>query len=91
MIAASNSQALTHSERHGLCSKIKTIAETVMTSRQSGLDIVRTMDILGDDPLLIEMATRAYSSPRYSTDEYKRETIQEFGTEYYLDCIKNAK
>ena len=95
-LASTSQAARTDSEKNKLCSVVKELAEVTMDSRLSGVDIVKAMEIAnnagsGERALVREITIKAYSSPNYKTDEYKASAIKDFGTEYYLDCIKHAK
>lgn len=77
------------------CRTAKEIAESVMSARQSGVDIVQMMDIANktEGPLgnlTKKMTIDAYSFPQFSTDEYRKKGIAEFGTRHYINCIKWA-
>lgn len=95
-LASTSQAARTDSEKSELCRVVKELAEVTMDSRLSGVDITKAMEIAnnagsGERQLLREIVIKAYSSPSYKTDEYKASAIKDFGTEYYLDCVKYAK
>lgn len=75
------------------CRTAKEIAESVMSARQSGVDIVNMMDIANKTggklgALTKKMAIDAYSFPQFSTEEYRKKGVAEFGTRHYINCIK---
>ena len=88
---ASTSQAATKGEKSQYCIEVKDTASLIMQSRLLGVDVVDMMGIAGSDPVLIAMTNDAYSSFSYSTDEYQKKAIREFGAKYYIDCMKRAK
>lgn len=95
-LASTSQAARTDSEKSELCRVVKELAEVTMDNRLSGVDVVESMRIANsassDERALVrEIVIKAYSSPNYKTDEYKESAIKDFGTEYYLDCIKHAK
>lgn len=93
IIAASTSQAAVDEET---CLMAKQIAETTMSARQAGVDIVDMINLANKTggklgALSKAMAIDAYNMPSYSTQEFKDREIADFGTRHYLNCIKNIK
>lgn len=83
------------------CAQIGHTANSVMQARQSGLEMSQLMDAAsksGDatgNQNLVSMARKlivlAYQSPRYSTNEMKTKSIQEFTNEAELACYQVQK
>lgn len=63
-------------------------ASMVMEARQAGVPIGAMMEIDPDNPLFQAMIRDAYSTPRFSTDDYIQEAIQEFSTASTLFCFE---
>lgn len=78
---------------YSFCEAVMEAAEATMRGHLSGVSPVEAIELANQAPVEIqtqlrEMIVRAYSSPRYSTDEYKISAINEFAADYYIDCIK---
>lgn len=69
------------------CGPVADLAKTVMKARQSGMSIVKAMEIAGDDKGIQAIVRLAYMEPRYSSDLYRENAETEFETEVYLICI----
>ena len=71
------------------------LAESVMLARQTGVPINRMLNRINGATdtfynyhvLLVE---DAYSTPRFLTEEYKRQAVVDFGTKIYNIC-RNSK
>lgn len=77
-------------EEQDICVSIAGMAETVMTKRQEGVDIIKMMEVAGTVDGLKEIAEllviEAYKKPIFSTAAYKQESVSEFKTMVYLSC-----
>lgn len=76
------------------CESIMEAAEVTMRSRQTGISAVEAIELANNatgsmKTMLREMVVKAYSSPRYSTDEYRKSAADDFATEYYINCIRD--
>lgn len=69
------------------CGPVASLANTIMKARQSGMSIVKAMEIAGDDKGVQAIVRLAYMEPRYSSDLYRENAATEFETEVYLICI----
>jgi hypothetical protein len=63
-------------------------AAMVMEARQAGVPIGAIMEIDPSNSLFQAMIRDAYSTPRFSTDDYIQEAIQEFSTASTLFCFE---
>lgn len=77
------------------CESIMEAAEVTMRSRQTGVSAVEAIELANNATgsirdMLREMIVKAYSSPRYSTDEYRESAADDFATDYYIECIKHT-
>lgn len=70
------------------CNQIYKTAKSVMSARQEGVELINLAPHMQEE-FWKEMLISAYSSPKYSTDEYKQEAKVEFANQYYLECLVN--
>lgn len=80
--------AQTESDYMELCREISTLAESIMSNRQSGTSIVQMMDIADGNGLAQSLVAAAYEEPRYSTPQYQAEAISDFRDQAYLECYR---
>lgn len=69
------------------------LAETIMKARQAGVSIKDVLNFNKETSKEVKehltiLTEYAYTKPRFSTEEYKRKAIVEFGTEIYNICRK---
>jgi len=69
------------------CGPVADLAKTIMKARQSGMSIVKAMEIAGDDKGVQAIVRLAYMEPRYSSELYRESAATDFETEVYLICI----
>jgi hypothetical protein len=69
------------------CTNFSNLAESVMTSRQLGFDIVKAYEIAGDNKAFQLLVTDAYSQPKFLTKAYRNNSISKFKNKYFLNCI----
>ena len=87
--------AKTNSVKNDFCESVMEAAAATMRGHLAGVSPVEAIELADKTPnnikvILREMIVRAYSSPRYSTNEYKLSAINEFAADYYIDCIKHS-
>lgn len=77
------------------CVALSTLAESIMSARQSNIDMVQVMEIANSDPniskVVVLLTKEAYSMPRFSTERIQQETIREFKNDVYLQCLNSRK
>lgn len=77
------------------CLVFKAMASATMESRQAGLPIETALERVKGQAWFSEAMTNiildAYSQPRYSTESEQKESIEEFGNKYFIDCMKVSK
>jgi len=73
-------------DRLSTCTVLKDLAENIMDGRQKGVDVTSMLGI-SDSDLVKALVLHAYSRPQYSTLDYKRESIKEFGLDVFLECM----
>jgi hypothetical protein len=73
-----------------LCDSLSTIAGTIMTGRQNGQTMQAQMNLVEPTGMnYVEgLVVRAYSEPRYETDSVKKNAINDFKDQVYLECTK---
>lgn len=74
------------------CKKIADMGSQIMTGRQAGAAMSQLMEVpsegkLGD--LLRSITIAAYEIPRYSSEDRKKQAVEDFHNEVYLGCIKS--
>lgn len=69
------------------CGPVATLAKSIMSARQSGMSVVKSMEIAKDDKGIQAIVRLAYMEPRYSSDLYRENAATDFETEVYLICI----
>lgn len=76
-----------------VCAQKASIARTVMEGRQSGFPVEEAMEIARTAPEVAREYWRgrvlaAYGLPRYSSDQYQRRAVEDFGNDAYMDCMR---
>lgn len=70
------------------CRGLESMAETIMSARQAGVAMSKVMEIVKDDEVYQGFVMDAYDISRYSTEEYRRRSIEDFKNAKYLVCMK---
>jgi hypothetical protein len=70
------------------CKDFETLARKVMDGRLSGVSMSDVMAIKGSESFKF-IVIEAYESPKYSSEQRKKEAIDEFGNSIYLRCVKS--
>lgn len=81
------------------CLKAMAMAKAAMTVRQNGLPLSNAIEnneamlangnATKEESMLMKKILRdAYSKPKYSTKDYKQESVNEFSANYYLACME---
>lgn len=82
---------------HEFCTEIAGLAEVIMEGRQNGTPMHAMMDVAArvSDPAMNSatetLVIDAFSHPRYSTAQYKQNTIGDFADSAYLSCITTVR
>lgn len=71
----------------GYCSSIEELARNLMTKRQEGVSAAVIYPLAKGNELLVSMINDAFQSPLYSTESYKRESVEEFANKYMAACM----
>jgi hypothetical protein len=79
------------SEEEGehICETLGDVAYKVMELRQGGVPVSTVMQI-SDSKLVEAIVVDAYDQPRFSTDSYKRESIDNFRNDVEVQCYKKV-
>ena len=80
------SMGVAQEDKLSTCTDLKGLAESIMEGRQEGVDVTRMLSISESD-LIKAVVLHAYSRPQYSTLDYKRKSIKEFGLDVFLECM----
>lgn len=81
--------ALAEKPTFEVCQSYSTYAETVMESRQLGVDMASAYEMVKDEKILSTILMSAYDSPRYSTQDFKDNAISDFKNKWFLACIQS--
>lgn len=86
-------------EKHGFCTELSELAETIMDARQNGVSMSSLMDLTlkkrGTSKLEKHLSNiqliliqEAYAMPRFHASENIRKSVQDFKNQTYLLCIE---
>lgn len=75
------------------CQVLYNLAEKIMEARQNNLPMPKTIEIFdlkseAWNEIARSLITTAYEKPRFSSEPYQKELIQDFANDSYLSCIK---
>lgn len=79
---------------HKACNTFQELSEHVMTARQYGAPMAKTMETMQqiEDTDIYNISKQiiitAYESPRFSNENSKEKIIVEFQNLVYLECVK---
>jgi hypothetical protein len=91
VIAGESGEKKTYTAKE--CSAIALLAKTIMDVRQNGMPMSMVIDSVTDENmkgLVTRMAILAYERPKFSTESYKQNAINEFENQFYLNCMKQV-
>jgi hypothetical protein len=78
------------------CRILGELAETIMTKRQNGVDLIEMLDTVErqNSPSEVKNVTKkliisAYDRGEYSSEEYKQRAIRRFKTKVMVECYKS--
>lgn len=76
-----------------VCAQKASIARTVMEGRQEGFPVEEALEIARTAPEVAreywrEQVLAAYDLPRYSSAQYQRRAVEDFGNEAFMDCMR---
>lgn len=93
LVAAVSSTGVA-SEGDTLCETLASAAGTTMEARQIGIPATKLLALVepyedeGVRVLLRGMIIKAYESPRFNTEKYRKEAVAEFQNETLVNCLK---
>lgn len=76
------------------CAETANYAEELMRGRHQGVPMQKSMELASEaenEELCRLMVTDAYRSPRYTTDEVIRRSIEDFRDKWYLYCTQHGR
>lgn len=74
-----------------ICDDLSDVSGAIMTARQNGMSMSELWRVKADKrlrPYTRSKIKDAYSEPKYSTDEYQQNAINDFKDQAFLECIK---
>lgn len=80
-------------EKADTCSDINALAESIMSSRQAGVDMAKMMTVAknsGIEKLARILIIAAYEQPQFNGEDYRRKSVAEFKNKVYLQCVKEV-
>jgi len=75
----------------GKCEKIGELAGGIMTLRQLNTKMSKVINKLGPESPFVSIVIKAYETPLYSTEKYKKREIMKFENMYYIECLKHER
>lgn len=81
--------AFGNQEANDICKEQERAASVVMQARQAGVPLSKMLEIGKDEPLVIAFVRMAFTYPKYRTEEYRQETIDNFANTAYIMCRKS--
>tara|TARA_R110002049_G_scaffold96042_1_gene235486 strand:+ start:115 stop:408 length:294 start_codon:yes stop_codon:yes gene_type:complete len=79
-----------HAEQSN-CQGVSSLARVIMESRQTGVNIIDVINAVDDNELAKVIIIEAYKDPKFSTDDYKKTSINEFASRWYIICLKEKE
>jgi hypothetical protein len=81
-------------DKADMCASLSDMARSIMGARQNGAAMSEMIKIAQNtDPKLVDLVSSivvaAYDEPRFSSPEYQREAVDDFGNAVYLTCFKS--
>ena len=70
------------------CKGLASLANTVMSARQSGVPMTTQVEIANGDSLVIDMIKQAYHHPKFGSDEYQKKAATEFSNMWFMACLE---
>lgn len=83
-----SAHAQVSSQDLAVCKMVGGAAKVAMKERQAGTSMVEMLERAGDNRLAITLVTQAYGNPKYSSPEFKRKAVSDFGNKMIESCIK---
>lgn len=88
----SHAEEMVFIKNDGKCRPVATLAENIMSVRQSGYSMVRAMEEAdenneGNREFFKAIIVTAYTEPSYASEEDQERASIEFGAKYYLSCL----
>jgi len=76
------------------CKEVSDLASTMMECRQNGVPIAELLSYVDTKEMadirssVTAIAIEAYEEPNWSTEEFKKKSVVEFGNRWYMLCLK---
>ena len=93
ILVAAVSAQVNAGEWEEMCDSLATAAGTTMDARQAGVPADKLFELAdsfdGEVQVLLRgIIIKAFDTPRFKTEEYRREAITEFKNKTLVDCLK---
>lgn len=81
------------------CKAVLSMSKTIMDGRQAGIPIDRSLELANKitkdneffNKITKQLVIDAYDQPRFSTNRYKKEQLDDFAAKHYISCMKAAR
>ena len=90
-LAATPAVAKEEATKQDICDAYGKVAEAIMTARQGGVSMSKSMALADDNNLVKSLVIEAYEQPAYSTESVKKKTIRDFADNFLLVCYKEIQ
>lgn len=93
------SKIIIDDKNEAYCKMILSVAKSIMGARQAGVPIDESLEISNniakDDAAFFQKIGRllvidAYDQPKFTTEKYRTEQVNEFAAKHYISCMKAA-
>ena len=74
-----------------LCNALEEMAMSIMEARQTNIPMSKIYEITKDNPITKSLTIAAYDLPRFSTEEYQQNSINDFGSKAFKSCISEVE
>jgi len=68
------------------CKAYQELAKTIMNNRQEGIDLNAMIEQAKGNKPFEKLIIKAYRMPRFSTEKFKQQSINDYGNSVYLMC-----
>ncbi len=74
-------------DKLNLCKSLSSLAGTIMTNRQDGVDMVDMYE-LATSSMAKTMVTMAFDRPKFSSEQYRQGEVSRFKNLWFRECVK---
>lgn len=73
------------------CKELSNTAKDLMEIRQQGYSMSTLMEAAEGSELAQALVIEAYRQPRYNSERYKKQAVEDFTNSVYLQCLEAKK